>query len=127
MGYDYTIWILIVPFAAFLVTGLLGNKMNPKLSGIIGTVGLLVVTILSYYTAYKYFFFDGNVHTGVYKSITGFNMEWLQFSDKLSIDIGVLLDPISVMMLVVISTVSLMVHIYSFGYMHGESGFVRYY
>jgi NADH-quinone oxidoreductase subunit L len=39
----------------------------------------------------------------------------------------VLLDPISVMMLVVISTVSLMVHIYSFGYMKGEKGFQRYY
>ena len=40
---------------------------------------------------------------------------------------GILLDPISVMMLVVISTVSLMVHIYSFGYMKGEVGFQRYY
>jgi NADH-quinone oxidoreductase subunit L len=40
---------------------------------------------------------------------------------------GILLDPISVMMLVVISTVSLMVHIYSFGYMKGEKGFQRYY
>ncbi len=38
-----------------------------------------------------------------------------------------MLDPISVMMLIVISTVSLMVHIYSFGYMHGEKGFQRYY
>ena len=40
---------------------------------------------------------------------------------------GVLLDPISVMMLVVISTVSFMVHIYSLGYMKGEKGFERYY
>ena len=40
---------------------------------------------------------------------------------------GILLDPISVMMLIVISTVSLMVHIYSFGYMKGERGFQRYY
>ena len=40
---------------------------------------------------------------------------------------GILLDPISVMMLVVISTVSLMVHLYSFGYMKGEKGFQRYY
>ena len=42
-------------------------------------------------------------------------------------DLGILLDPISVMMLIVISTVSLMVHIYSFGYMKGEVGFQRYY
>ena len=46
---------------------------------------------------------------------------------NLNIDLGILLDPISVMMLVVISTVSLMVHIYSMGYMKGEVGFERYY
>ena len=46
---------------------------------------------------------------------------------NLRIDLGILLDPISVMMLVVISTVSFMVHIYSFGYMKGERGFQRYY
>ncbi|GAY26990.1 NADH-quinone oxidoreductase subunit L [Prevotella sp. MGM1] len=45
----------------------------------------------------------------------------------LNFDLGILLDPISVVMLIVISTVSLMVHIYSFGYMHGEKGFQRYY
>ena len=40
---------------------------------------------------------------------------------------GVLLDPISVMMLVVITTVSFMVHIYSLGYMKGEKGFERFF
>ena len=45
----------------------------------------------------------------------------------LHFDLGIMLDSISVMMLIVISTVSLMVHIYSFGYMHGEKGFQRYY
>ena len=46
---------------------------------------------------------------------------------SLHINLGILLDPISVMMLVVITTVSLMVHVYSLGYMHGEKGFQRYY
>lgn len=52
---------------------------------------------------------------------------WLPIGGALHIDLGILLDPISVMMLVVISTVSLMVHIYSLGYMKGERGFQRYY
>ena len=55
------------------------------------------------------------------------NFEWLRFTELLHIDLGILLDPISVMMLVVITTVSFMVHIYSLGYMHGEVGFQRYY
>ena len=61
------------------------------------------------------------------RKLVPLNFEWLRFTDKLHIDLGVLLDPISVMMLIVISTVSLMVHIYSMGYMKGERGFERYY
>jgi len=40
---------------------------------------------------------------------------------------GVLLDPISILMLVVVTTVSFMVHKYSLGYMKGEKGFQRFY
>ena len=64
---------------------------------------------------------------GVRLPVTPFNFEWLRFTRHLHIDLGILLDPISVMMLVVITTVSLMVHVYSLGYMHGEKGFQRYY
>src|SRR5690606_4074489 len=39
----------------------------------------------------------------------------------------ILLDPISVMMLLVVTTISFMVHLYSIGYMHGEKGFQRFY
>ena len=61
-----------------------------------------------------------------------FNQDWLQFYDKLVIRLGFLLDPISAMMLVVITTISFMVHLYSNGYMrdhHGvyEHGFQRFY
>ena len=55
-----------------------------------------------------------------------YNYTWLPLGN-LHFDMGIMLDPISVMMLIVISTVSFMVHIYSFGYMHGEKGFQRYY
>ena len=54
-------------------------------------------------------------------------MEWLRFTENLHINLGILLDPISVMMLVVITTVSFMVNIYSLGYMVNERGFERYY
>ena len=54
-------------------------------------------------------------------------IDWLAFTQNLVIRLGIYLDPISVMMLVVVTTVSLMVHIYSLGYMHGERGFERFY
>ncbi len=126
INFNYTIWILLLPFLMFIFLGLAGHKYFPKLSGILGTSGLAIITILSYVTAYKYFFVSEKID-GAYQKLTAFNITWLQFTDKLHIDLGVLLDPISVMMLVVISTVSLMVHIYSLGYMKGEKGFERFF
>ncbi len=122
----YTIWIPLIPMIMFLILGLGGSKLKANLSGTLGTAALAVVTVLSYITAFRYFFSAGMVD-GVYQKITAFDMVWLQFTDTLQINMGVLLDPISVMMLVVISTVSLMVHIYSLGYMKGEVGFERFY
>lgn len=123
---DYTILILVLPVLSFLVLGLTGMFMKHRVAGLIGTASLLGVTILSYLTAFKYFM-SPRTADGVYSTLTPWNIEWLPFTDSLHIDMGILLDPISVMMLVVISTVSLMVHIYSFGYMKGEKGFQRYY
>lgn len=123
---DYTILILVLPVLSFLVLGLTGMFMKHRVAWLIGTASLLGVTILSYLTAFKYFM-SPRTADGVYPTLTPWNIEWLPFTDSLHIDMGILLDPISVMMLVVISTVSLMVHIYSFGYMKGEKGFQRYY
>ena len=125
-NWSYIIWILIIPFLAFLIAGLQGTRMKTAYSGMVGILSILSVAILSYYTAYKYFFISGKVE-GIYQKVHAFNFVWLKFTDSLQIEIGALLDPISVMMLVVISTISLMVHIYSWGYMKGEAGFARYY
>jgi len=126
INFNYTIWILLLPFLMFLLLGLAGHKLKPKLSGLFGTCGLGIITVLSYITAYKYFFTSEKVDE-TYQKISAFNVTWLQLTDKLHIDLGVLLDPISVMMLVVITTVSFMVHIYSLGYMKGEKGFERFF
>ena len=125
MQYGYTIWILLLPLLSFLVLGLAGMKMKHKVAGIIGTCSLGLVTILSYITAYSYFTADRTAE-GIYETIIPYNTTWLPLGN-LHFDLGILLDPISVVMLIVISTVSLMVHIYSFGYMKGEKGFQRYY
>ena len=123
---EYTILILLLPFVSFLLLGLAGMKLRPAVAGAIGTAVLAVVAVLSYTTAYEYFA-AGRDAAGVFPTVIPWNTVWLPIAGDLHIDLGVLLDPISVMMLVVISTVSLMVHIYSLGYMKGERGFQRYY
>ena len=125
MDYSYVFLILLLPALSFLVLGLCGMKMSHKVAGLVGTTSLAIVTILSYYTAFKYFGAP-RLDDGAFAAIVPFNFTWLPLG-KLSFDMGMLLDPLSVVMLIVISTVSLMVHIYSFGYMHGEKGFQRYY
>lgn len=123
--YSYTFLILLLPLLSFLVLGLCGMKMSHKSAGLIGTTSLGLVTLLSYATAFCYFTAD-RCADGSFATIVPFNFTWLPMG-SLNFDLGIMLDPISVMMLIVISTVSLMVHIYSFGYMHGEKGFQRYY
>ena len=125
MDYSFVYLILLLPLFSFVVLGLAGMKMSHKVAGLIGTTSLALVTVLSYVTAFSYFFGD-RCADGAYPTIVPFNFTWLPLG-QLHFDLGFMIDPISAMMLVVISTVSLMVHIYSFGYMHGEHGFQRYY
>lgn len=122
---EYSLIIILLPLLSFLVIGLCGHKMTPRTAGLLGTTGLAVITVLAYTVAWNYFSMPRV--DGVFESFRPFNIEWLRFTDKLHIDLGLLIDPLSVMMLVVVTTVSLMVHIYSMGYMHGEKGFQRYY
>lgn len=141
--YSYAFLILLLPFLSFLLLGLLGMKMPKKVAGYIGTALMAVVVCLCYYTAYQYFFGVGRDASGLYPTVTAFNLTWLDFGKSpifgidLLFKIGFRLTPISAMMLLVITTVSLMVHIYSFGYMAErdehyqvegyEKGFQRFY
>ena len=141
--YSYAFLILLLPFLSFLLLGLLGMKMPKKVAGYIGTALMLVVVCLCYYTAYQYFFGVGREASGLYPTVTAFNLTWLDFGKSpifgidLLFKIGFRLTPISTMMLLGITTVSLMVHIYSFGYMAErdenyqvegyEKGFQRFY
>ncbi len=126
INYTYTLLIPLIPLTFFLLIGLTGHKMKPIVSGLIGTTGLGISAILSYITAFNYFIAGHAAGTG-FASIKAFEISWLHLTDKLTITLGSLIDPISVMMLVVITTVSLMVHIYSLGYMKGDPGFSRFY
>lgn len=125
-NYLYLIWIPLLPLATFVVLGLFGRKYFSKTAGVIGTMTLFTSTFLSFVAANQYFFMDGKVN-GVYQKIIAFKYTWLQFSPNVSIDMGIIVDPISIMMLIVVTSVSLMVHLFSLGYMKGEERFATYY
>lgn len=56
-----------------------------------------------------------------------FTMEWLNLGPSMHIQLGILIDGLSAMMLIVVSTVALMVNIYSVGYMHDDPRFSRFF
>jgi NADH-quinone oxidoreductase subunit L len=125
MDLSYIILIPIIPFAVFLLLGIFNKKIKPSVSGYVGVFGLLASAILSFYAAYQYFFVSGKVD-GVFQTFVDKTV-WMHFTETLHIDMGVLVDPISVMMLIVVSIVSLMVHIYSRGYMKGDDGYTKFF
>jgi NADH-quinone oxidoreductase subunit L len=127
MSYELSsLLIVTLPLLSFLVLSLFGKRMNTGFTGILGSTVLAITAALSIYVAFGYF--GGYGKEGeVFVHKIAYQFQWLKFSENLSIDLGIVLDPISVMMLVVITLVSTMVHIYSLNYMHGEDRFTMYY
>ncbi len=122
--------ILCLPLLGFLVLGLLGHKMSHKAAGWYGVLSMGTTMVLAYITAATYFFSNDAAfitEAGNRLQHIIFNQDWLQFTDSLIIRLGFLLDPISALLIVVITTISFCVHLYSLGYMEGEKGFQRYY
>ena len=115
--------IPLLPLFSFVLLGLWGRKFFKNASGIIGTVSLLISFGIAIYTAYSYF----HIHHNIHPAIIPFKYTWLQFNESMSIDMGILLDPVSVMMIVVVTFISLMVHIFSLAYMKGEERYSTYY
>jgi NADH-quinone oxidoreductase subunit L len=118
--------IPLLPLVNFLVLGLFGKTYLKKSASIIGTLLMLAAAFLAIQTAYEYFFVYGKVGD-VYQQLVPYKLAWLVFSPGMQIDMGIMIDPISVMMLVVVTFISLMVHVYSLGYMKGDARIPTYY
>ena len=118
--------ILLLPLINFLVLGLGSRSIKQPVSGTIATVSLLVAAGLSLMIGYQYFMIKGMVN-GTFPPIELFRYPWMVFGSKLTIDMSLVLDPLTVMMLVVVTGVSAMVHLFSLGYMKGEERYTTYY
>jgi NADH-quinone oxidoreductase subunit L len=61
------------------------------------------------------------------KTLIPFQYSWLKFSPLLQGNIGVFLDDISTLLILVVTTISFVIHIYSQGYMNGDKGYRRFF
>ncbi len=104
--------IVFLPLLGFIVAGLFGRQIGPRLSEIITTGLLLVAAALSWVA----FFQVGLGQTKMLVPVLG---EWI-VSGSLRVDWALRIDTLTVVMLVVVNTVSALVHLYSIGYMHED-------
>jgi len=115
-----------LPLAGFVFIGLFGKYLPSKISGWLGTLLLAISACLAGWLSYQYFFVSGNV-SGTYQTTCPIRFSWLEIGPNLKVELGAIIDPISVMMLLVVTMISLMVHIFSTAYMHGEKRYSTYY
>lgn len=120
------ILVPLLPLLGFVVLAFFGKKFGGQTAGWFGTMLSAISAAIALVIAYGYFFSWGKP-AGSHVAVLPFRIPWLTFTPSLSIDLGVLLDPISVMMLVVVTFISLMVHVFSLDYMKGEDRFPTYY
>jgi len=119
-------WVaLVFPIASFVINGLWLGRKHPDKAGwfsVLMAAGCMVWTF-STALAYRQV---GEV-AGHFGSIVPWSFNWLAFNNDLVIRMGALLDPISVMMLCVVSFIALLVNIYAVGYMHDDPSRGRFF
>ncbi|MFC1455289.1 NADH-quinone oxidoreductase subunit L [Microvirga arabica] len=103
--------IVFLPLVGFLIAGLFGRVLGPRPSEIITTALLFVAAVLSWVSFIQVGFGDGATRVQV--------AQWMSVGD-LQVDWAFRIDTLTAMMLVVVNTVSALVHLYSIGYMHED-------
>jgi NADH-quinone oxidoreductase subunit L len=111
--------IALAPLAAAIIAGLFGKSIGKAGAHSVTVLGVGISCVLSFYVLYRILFnglapYNGTVYT------------WL-VSDGVRMDVGFLIDRLSAMMMVVVTFVSLMVHVYTVGYMDEDPGYQRFF
>ncbi|QQG46991.1 MAG: NADH-quinone oxidoreductase subunit L [Candidatus Azosocius agrarius] len=116
---DLSILIIFLPLLSSLISGFIGKYMKNVLVHIVSVSLIAISTFLSIKIFYGFLFdnFD-NLESTIYI--------WGNIGN-LTLEIGLLIDKLTVLMMVVVTFVSLMVHIYTIGYMHEDDGYIRFF
>ncbi|MDP3112222.1 MAG: NADH-quinone oxidoreductase subunit L [Thermodesulfovibrionales bacterium] len=109
--------IPFLPLAAFLINILLGRnflKEKAHWVSILAVAGSWVVAVMAL------------VDAMAGKTINEDLYSWI-VSGNFKVSVGFLIDQLTVVMLIVVTTCSMLIHIYSVGYMHGDKGYYRFF
>jgi len=119
---NYFIFIPVLPLIGFLINGLLGSKIkSEKISGIIGSTAVLIPFLLAIYAFME---LTGLPEESRKVVLTYFS--WIT-TGNLNITYSFVVDPLSLVMVLVVTGVGFLIHVYSIGYMHGDKGFAKFF
>ncbi|NQT34301.1 NADH-quinone oxidoreductase subunit L [bacterium] len=118
---NYLYLIPLLPFIGFLINGLWGRKLGDRAVGIIGSATIGIAFAMSIAAFIELLGYDAH-----HRIIEHDWFVWLR-AGALEVSFGLLLDPLSAVMILIVTGVSFLIHIYSIGYMRGDSSFSRYF
>ena len=119
---DPAAWLIFAPALALtgaLINGLFGRALKEPLPGILATLvaaGAFVLSLIAFVALQGRDDPTVAVTVWPYLNLAG-----------LDLSIGAVIDPLSVLMMLVITGVGTLIHLYSMGYMHGDAGYARYF
>jgi NADH-quinone oxidoreductase subunit L len=122
MAYEFVPLAVLLPFLGFLVNGLLGRYLKREV--LIGAIGSLTVGagfVIGVATLVELLALPPEGRTRFVELFT-----WIAAGD-LTANVAYQIDPLSVVMLLIVTGVGFLIHIYSIGYMHGDPGFWRFF
>jgi len=110
--------ILFIPLISAITAGIWGRKIGEKGAGIITTTSIIITSILSWWAFYEVGICSAPVYVPLWK--------WVTVGTHLEITLGLMYDSLTVTMLVLVTTVSSLVHMYSTSYMEGDPHLPRF-
>ncbi|MDH5257636.1 MAG: NADH-quinone oxidoreductase subunit L, partial [Gammaproteobacteria bacterium] len=111
--------IILAPLFGSIAAGLFGKQIGRSGAHIVTIIGVAISCALSFYV-FKDIVLDGAA------AFNGTVYTWA-VSDGISFEVGFLIDRLTAMMMLVVTFVSLMVHIYTIGYMKDDPGYQRFF
>ena len=118
---DYFWLIPFLPLAGFLINGIFQKWLNEKSAGLIASAAVGAAFVLAVISFFGLMSLPAD-HRVVHHTITS----WIE-AGRFNAPLAFLLDPLSMVMVLVITGVGFLIHVYSIGYMHGDSGVKRFF
>jgi NADH-quinone oxidoreductase subunit L len=116
------LWLIpLVPFAGFVLNGLLGKRAGKPFVTAVALLGSLTPAILGTIAAIQYR--GASPHGERWVNVV---YDWIA-SGNIGAQVAFQLDPLSIVMLMVVTWVGFLIHLYSVGYMHDDDGYWRYF